>query len=75
MPPGANCPDAETGDRPNEAEALTNLGDAHAATGDEAGAHEAWRAALDILDELGHADAELVRARLPGRTGPPLHQW
>ena len=60
---------AETGDRPNEAQALTNLGDAHEAAGDHGDAHTAWRAALDILDELGHADADVLRARLPG----PLH--
>jgi tetratricopeptide (TPR) repeat protein len=56
---------AETGDRPNEAQALTNLGDAHEAAGDHDDAHDAWLAALDILDELGHADADLLRARLP----------
>jgi tetratricopeptide (TPR) repeat protein len=54
----------QTGDRPNEAQALTNLGDAHETAGDHATAHDAWQAALDILADLGHADADLVRARL-----------
>jgi tetratricopeptide (TPR) repeat protein len=54
----------ETGDRPNEAQALTDLGDALETAGDHGDAHDAWRAALDILDELGHADADLLRARL-----------
>jgi tetratricopeptide (TPR) repeat protein len=55
---------AETGDRPNEAQARTNLGDAQDSAGDHAAARESWRAALHILDQLGRADADLVRARL-----------
>jgi DNA-binding SARP family transcriptional activator/tetratricopeptide (TPR) repeat protein len=48
-----------------EAEALTHLGDTHFRAGDLGAAREAWRRALDILDLLGHPNAERVRARLP----------
>ena len=36
------------------------------AAGDDAAARRAWRRAATILDDLGHADAEAVRARLAG---------
>jgi DNA-binding SARP family transcriptional activator/tetratricopeptide (TPR) repeat protein len=52
------------GDRYNEAEALNHLGDAESALGDGARAKEAWQGALSILDDLGHADADRIRAKL-----------
>ena len=52
------------GDRYGEAEVLHHLGDTYAAANDSAAAATAWRAALDLLEQLGHADAERVRAKL-----------
>jgi DNA-binding SARP family transcriptional activator len=52
------------GSRYNEANVLANLAEAQAAGGDETAAREALTAALAILDDLGHPDAERVRARL-----------
>jgi tetratricopeptide (TPR) repeat protein len=46
---------------------LTHLGDAHEAAGDIDAACNAWTEALAILDDLGHPDADQVRARLDGR--------
>ncbi|RSM57797.1 hypothetical protein DMB66_31750 [Actinoplanes sp. ATCC 53533] len=43
---------------------LSHLADARRAAGDRAGSRAAWRRALIILDELGHADAETVRGKL-----------
>ena len=43
---------------------LTHLGDARQAAGDPDGARDAWLEALVILDQLGHPDADGVRARL-----------
>jgi DNA-binding SARP family transcriptional activator/tetratricopeptide (TPR) repeat protein len=48
----------------NEADALTHLGDAYASSRRRDEAHTAWEAAVAILDRLGHADADKVRARL-----------
>jgi tetratricopeptide (TPR) repeat protein len=42
---------------------LTHLGDALQAVGDPGPAREAWRRALVILDQLGHADAAEVRVK------------
>jgi tetratricopeptide (TPR) repeat protein len=53
----------ELGNRYDQAVTLIRLGDAHHAADSDGAAH-AWRLALDILDEMGHADAEQVRARL-----------
>jgi DNA-binding SARP family transcriptional activator/Flp pilus assembly protein TadD len=53
----------EADDRYNEAETLAHLGDALAATGDNA-ATQAWSGALTIFDELDHPDSDGVRARL-----------
>lgn len=50
-----------------EAETLTRLGDTHLAMGNHGSARESWRAALVLLTELGHPDAEQVRARLRAR--------
>jgi hypothetical protein len=52
------------GDRYNEAGTLTRLGDTYADSGDAEAAHGAWTRALDIFVELGHADADRVRAKL-----------
>jgi DNA-binding SARP family transcriptional activator/tetratricopeptide (TPR) repeat protein len=53
----------DVGDRYYEANTLTRLGDSYRDAGDpRAGA--AWLEALAILDELGHPDADRVRARL-----------
>jgi tetratricopeptide (TPR) repeat protein len=51
-------------DRYNEADTLASLGDAHLAAGRPDTARSAWRQALAIMEELGHADAQDVRARL-----------
>ncbi|MFG1780009.1 BTAD domain-containing putative transcriptional regulator [Micromonospora sp. NPDC049048] len=54
----------ETGDRHHEAEVLVHLGDSHLAGGAATAARTAWRAALEILLDLGHPDADGVRAKL-----------
>jgi tetratricopeptide (TPR) repeat protein len=53
----------DVGDRYHEAYTLVHLGDARHASSDTTAA-EAWRAALVILDQLGHPDAATVRAKL-----------
>ena len=53
------------GDRYYEADALTSLGDVHLSAGDSGGARRAWAQALRILEEIDHADASRVRAKLP----------
>jgi tetratricopeptide (TPR) repeat protein/transcriptional regulator with XRE-family HTH domain len=45
---------------------LIHLGDAYHAAGVPTRARNAWQKALDILEDLKHTDAELVRARLLG---------
>jgi tetratricopeptide (TPR) repeat protein len=57
---------AGQGDRYGTSEVLTHLGDAHHARGDRTAARTAWRQSLEILDDLGHADAHAVRAKLIG---------
>src|SRR5262249_13761565 len=52
------------GDRCSEALALSSLGDTLDAAGDAGAARDAWRRALHPLDQLGHPDAEAIRARL-----------
>jgi DNA-binding SARP family transcriptional activator/tetratricopeptide (TPR) repeat protein len=47
-----------------EALVLTSLGDSHLAVDDRAAARSAWQQAFDIYDQLGHPDADEVRARL-----------
>ncbi len=47
-----------------EADTLTRLGDTHHATGDTDAARSAWRYALTILNNLGHPNADTVRAKL-----------
>ena len=46
---------------------LIHLGDAYHAARVPTRARNAWQKALDILEDLKHSDAELVRARLLGR--------
>ncbi len=63
----------ETGDRYYEATTLTRLGDAQLTLGDPDAARGVWTDALHILDDLGHPDAELVRAKLqPDAASTPL---
>jgi DNA-binding SARP family transcriptional activator/tetratricopeptide (TPR) repeat protein len=54
----------ELGDRYYEASGLSHIGDAHLGMGNQAGARAAWQRAMTILTELGHADADVVRAKL-----------
>ena len=54
----------DLGDRFNEAEILTHLGDALHLAGDQQEAGAAWKQALVILDDLHHPDAEQIRAKL-----------
>jgi hypothetical protein len=49
---------------------LADFGDACRAASDLPGAAEAWRQALQILDELGLPDSLGIRARLE-QAGPP----
>ncbi|HEU5269398.1 MAG TPA: BTAD domain-containing putative transcriptional regulator [Jatrophihabitans sp.] len=60
----------EFGDRYHEAGARASLGDSYQADGELELARECWLAALHTLDDLGHASAELVRAKLAGRLDP-----
>jgi len=53
-----------TVNRYHQAVALVRIGDACAGAGDADDARAAWRRALAILVDLGHADAESVRAKL-----------
>ena len=52
------------GDRLNEAEILTHVGNARHAAGELPRARQAWQQALDIYGDIGHPDAEKVRAKL-----------
>jgi tetratricopeptide (TPR) repeat protein len=54
----------DMGDRYHEAYTLVHLGDARDAAEPNGDAADAWRAALAILDELGHPDAVSVREKL-----------
>jgi tetratricopeptide (TPR) repeat protein len=54
----------EDGDRYNQSVVLTHRGDTHLAAGDAVRAGQDWRRALSILEDLDHADAPDVRARL-----------
>jgi tetratricopeptide (TPR) repeat protein len=57
------------GDRYHEADALIKLGDAYDAAGDRPAARHAWRRAVALLEEIGHPQADEVRARLtPARS-------
>jgi len=52
------------GDRYQVAITLQNLGDAYQAISDDESARRLWKEALVALEELGHEDAERVRAKL-----------
>jgi tetratricopeptide (TPR) repeat protein/transcriptional regulator with XRE-family HTH domain len=54
----------EIGDRYGESETQTHLGDLHRAVGAQDEARACWLAALTILEDLGHPDADQVRARV-----------
>jgi DNA-binding SARP family transcriptional activator len=54
----------ERTDRYNEATTLDTLGDVHRSAGDNRAARRAWTLALRILDQLGHPEGDLVRAKL-----------
>jgi DNA-binding SARP family transcriptional activator/Flp pilus assembly protein TadD len=54
----------EISDRYNLADVLVHLGDAHDGAGNTDDARKAWQQALDIFDQLHHARAEQVRAKL-----------
>jgi tetratricopeptide (TPR) repeat protein len=51
-------------DRYDQADTLSHLGDSYDAAGDPGAAHDSWRQALTIFDDLDHADAHTVRAKL-----------
>jgi hypothetical protein len=54
----------QDGDRYYEAETLSQVGDVFHDAGDRESAERIWRQALTILDELDHASAGQLRARL-----------
>jgi tetratricopeptide (TPR) repeat protein len=54
----------EAGERYYEATTLTHLGETYHAAGEPGPARAAWQRAVDVLDRLGHSDAEQVRTRL-----------
>jgi tetratricopeptide (TPR) repeat protein len=54
----------EVGARYNEADTLANIGDTRHESGNQAQARAAWQKALTILDDLKHADADQIRAKL-----------
>ncbi|MFG1779993.1 ATP-binding protein [Micromonospora sp. NPDC049048] len=54
----------EAAERYYEATTLTHLGDSHRAAGAPQRAYRAWSDALEILEQLGHLDAEQVREKL-----------
>jgi tetratricopeptide (TPR) repeat protein/DNA-binding XRE family transcriptional regulator len=60
---------AGLGDRYLQADSLKHLGDSQDAAGDISLARDSWHRALVILDDLAHADADEVRARLAGTAG------
>ncbi|MGH8791516.1 MAG: tetratricopeptide repeat protein, partial [Stackebrandtia sp.] len=51
-------------DRYSKAITLGRLGDAYRGAGDLADAHDAWREAVGILDDLGNPEADQIRAKL-----------
>jgi DNA-binding SARP family transcriptional activator/tetratricopeptide (TPR) repeat protein len=54
----------DLGDRYYEADTLIHLGDSQHALGDVAAAQASWQDSVAILDELQHAAADTVRAKL-----------
>jgi DNA-binding SARP family transcriptional activator/tetratricopeptide (TPR) repeat protein len=58
------------GDRLAEAEVLTHLAEAEQAHGDADAARGSWQQALVILEDLGHPDADEIRAKLDALPAP-----
>ncbi|HEX6526372.1 MAG TPA: BTAD domain-containing putative transcriptional regulator [Streptosporangiaceae bacterium] len=56
----------ELGDRYSETEVLTHIGDSEYAYGHTDAARGAWQQAVALLEDLGHSDVDLVRAKLEG---------
>ncbi|GIJ67519.1 AfsR/SARP family transcriptional regulator [Virgisporangium ochraceum] len=54
----------ELGDLYGQAETLDHLGDTYLATGEVDRAREVWERALSTMEELHHADAAQIRAKL-----------
>ncbi|MGH8875839.1 MAG: AfsR/SARP family transcriptional regulator [Stackebrandtia sp.] len=67
----ANDGDRVRGDRLSMASSWERMGDVKHSTGDEAAAVSLWRQALAMLDEIGHPDAEPLRAKIQDGRG----QW
>jgi tetratricopeptide (TPR) repeat protein len=61
----------EVGDRWGQAETLGHTGDVHHAAGHRQQARQAWEEALAILEDLQHADADQIRAKLAGLGADP----
>jgi tetratricopeptide (TPR) repeat protein len=57
----------EVGDRYNQARTLIRFGDVQHANGDADAGRRTWQDALQILEQLGHPDAEGLRTRLQPR--------
>ena len=53
-----------------EGSLLIRLGDTHDAAGDRHAAHDAWQHAADLLDEIGHPDADTARTKLRPTAAP-----
>ncbi|HWS31271.1 MAG TPA: tetratricopeptide repeat protein [Actinoplanes sp.] len=56
-------------DRYHESLVLNHMGDSHRAAGDVAAAGDRWQEALRILDDLEHAEAAEVRAKIIALAG------
>lgn len=54
----------ELGDRQNEARTLVRLGDTYQAAGQPEAARHGWRQAAVLLADMGHPDADDLRARV-----------
>jgi len=59
----------ELGDRLSQAEVLTHLGDTYLVSDRREAARDAWQEALRLLADLGHSDADQIRAKLHNLTG------
>jgi tetratricopeptide (TPR) repeat protein len=61
-------------DEASEADVLDSLGDAHHRAGQIAAAHRAWARAMRTFDEIGHPDADRIRAKLRLRDSGQAHR-
>jgi hypothetical protein len=59
------------GDRHSEADSLLHLGEVHASAGEPGAAGDAWRHALEILQDTGSPDVAEVEAKLEGLAHRP----